>query len=347
MNHLQSLEADRPFCVTLNRTEPRSTPSTSSARSPTRTRSSRARRWPAQSRHAEISGACSARTTAAPTGAGAFTRTASSARLRRSRAMRESRCRRERALRGLGRATGASAGRPHASATACSWPTWTSTSCPSAARRPPGCGPPAHPALVRFRRADYLGDPADRRWPTPSARSSPSAPGRAPGGPIRLLTHLRSFGHCFNPVSFYYCFDAGERLQAVVAEVTNTPWGERHAYVLGGAATARWPSAFDKELHVSPFMGMDQRLRAGASAPPGAPDAVGPHREPRGRRARTSTRRSPLRPRARSTRAAAARPAPPSGRDPARAGAHLRARRAAEAQGRRRPSPAHPREAPR
>ena len=27
-----------------------------------------------------------------------------------------------------------------------------------------------------------------------------------PTGPIRLLTNLRSFGRCFNPVSFYYCF---------------------------------------------------------------------------------------------------------------------------------------------
>jgi DUF1365 family protein len=57
--------------------------------------------------------------------------------------------------------------------------------------------------------------------------------GSAPAGPVRLLTNLRYFGHCFNPVSFYYCFDEpGERVEAVVAEVTNTPWGERHAYVL-------------------------------------------------------------------------------------------------------------------
>jgi DUF1365 family protein len=56
--------------------------------------------------------------------------------------------------------------------------------------------------------------------------------GSAPAGPIRLLTHLRTFGHCFNPVSFYYCFTPQEQLDAVVAEVTSTPWGERHAYVL-------------------------------------------------------------------------------------------------------------------
>ena len=89
------------------------------------------------------------------------------------------------------------------------------------------------PALAWFRRADYLGDPD-----VPLARRRPragraSAPASSADGPIRLLTHLRYFGQCFNPVSFYYCFDAaGERVVAVVAEVTNTPWGERHAYVL-------------------------------------------------------------------------------------------------------------------
>jgi DUF1365 family protein len=86
--------------------------------------------------------------------------------------------------------------------------------------------------------------------------------GRRPQGPIRLLTNLRYLGHCFNPVSFYYCYDAGgERVAAVVAEVTNTPWGERHAYVLE-ADPARPAGSivrgrFAKEFHVSPFMGMD------------------------------------------------------------------------------------------
>ena len=94
--------------------------------------------------------------------------------------------------------------------------------------------------------------------------------GSAPTGPIRLLTHLRSFGHCFNPVSFYYCFaPGGERLEAIVAEVTNTPWGERHAYVLprGDDDGEVLGGGFDKRLHVSPFMGMDQRYTWKAPAP--------------------------------------------------------------------------------
>jgi DUF1365 family protein len=116
------------------------------------------------------------------------------------------------------------------------------------------------PGLLRFRRRDYLGS----AWvPLGDAVRDEvqAALGTRPSGPIRLLTQLRSFGHCFNPVSFYYCLDgAGERVQAVVAEVTNTPWGERHAYVIGGES-----GELSKALHVSPFMEMDHRyvLRAG------------------------------------------------------------------------------------
>ncbi len=122
------------------------------------------------------------------------------------------------------------------------------------------------PGLVRFRRSDYLGDPA-----TPLDRAVRNLVeerlGTAPQGPIRLLTHLRTFGHCFNPVSFYYCFAPdGEQLEAIVAEVTNTPWGERHAYVLkAGDPIPR--GGFDKALHVSPFMAMDQRYTWKAPAP--------------------------------------------------------------------------------
>ena len=121
-------------------------------------------------------------------------------------------------------------------------------------------GTRARPRLVRFERSDYLGDPnkplADEVRDLVEQRT-----GARPLGPIRLLTQLRSFGHCFNPVSFYYCYDqAGERVQEVVAEVTNTPWGERHAYVVERAGDARvLKGDSEKVLHVSPFMGMDHQ----------------------------------------------------------------------------------------
>jgi hypothetical protein len=117
------------------------------------------------------------------------------------------------------------------------------------------------PALAWFRRADYLGD---RRTPLRLAVEQLvcERTGIALDGPIRLLTNMRFLGHCFNPVSFYYCFDsAGHRVRAVVAEVTNTPWGERHAYVLpveeplGAGRVIR--GEFAKALHVSPLMGME------------------------------------------------------------------------------------------
>ena len=133
-----------------------------------------------------------------------------------------------------------------------------------AVRRAACCGRRGAPALAWFRRADHLGDPR-----TPLARRSrelvAERTGRASTARSALLTHLRYFGHCFNPVSFYYCFDAaGEHVEAVVAHVTNTPWGERHAYVHAGATSAATTARarvlhgrFAKALHVSPLMGMD------------------------------------------------------------------------------------------
>lgn len=117
------------------------------------------------------------------------------------------------------------------------------------------------PALAWLRRADYLGDTSvtlDEAVRDQVARAT----GRRLTGPVRLLTHLRTFGHCFNPVSFYYCYDAtGSRVDTIVAEITNTPWNERHAYVLpadrDGSNSHPMRFRFGKSFHVSPFMPMD------------------------------------------------------------------------------------------
>ena len=125
------------------------------------------------------------------------------------------------------------------------------------------------PGLLRFRRRDYLGDPAQPLAAAVADRVQELS-GRRPGGPIRVLTQLRSWGLCFNPVSFYYCLDAAaERVEAILAEVTNTPWGERHSYLLHGDTDAPGilRGSFAKQLHVSPFMGMDHTYHARASAP--------------------------------------------------------------------------------
>jgi len=124
-------------------------------------------------------------------------------------------------------------------------------------------------ALARFRREDFMGDPA-RPLDECVREAVEEATGATPSGPVRLLAGLRCFGHSFNPVSFYYCFDpAGERVEAVVADVRNIPWGEGHPYVLarGERRGSVLAEDLDKTFHVSPLMGMDQTYAFRAGEP--------------------------------------------------------------------------------
>jgi DUF1365 family protein len=119
----------------------------------------------------------------------------------------------------------------------------------------------SRPALARFRREHHLGDPGMALEQSVRALVA-EATGSEPAGPIRLLTNLQYFGYCFNPVSFYYCYNREDtEVETIVAEVNNTPWGERHCYVLGpgmdvgrGRGKRYRPV---KRMHVSPFMPMD------------------------------------------------------------------------------------------
>jgi len=130
-------------------------------------------------------------------------------------------------------------------------------------------------AAARFCREDHLGgkDGGTAGIPLDEAVRDlvEQSTGLRPQGPIRLLTQLRYFGYVFNPVSFYYCFNADDtRLETIVAEVNNTPWGERECYVLGkddevdSCDLAHGDIRGDirryhpvKRMHVSPFMPMD------------------------------------------------------------------------------------------
>ncbi len=116
--------------------------------------------------------------------------------------------------------------------------------------------------LAYLRRRDHLGDPR-----VPLRRAVRDLVdirlGKRPTGPIRLLTHLRYFGYCFNPVSLYYCYDESyEQVETIVAEIHNTPWGEEYCYVLGEELNEHpvkgWKRyQFGKDFHISPFMDMD------------------------------------------------------------------------------------------
>ncbi|RLS54653.1 MAG: DUF1365 domain-containing protein [Planctomycetota bacterium] len=139
----------------------------------------------------------------------------------------------------------------------------------------PGLWSTRGPALARFRRADYLGDPA--RPLADCVRDLVlEQTGHRLTGPIGLLTNFRYFGFGMNPVSFYYCYDAtGEHVVYVVAEVRNTPWNERHCYILSfsaeetGNGTTSPMQRFEhpKEFHVSPFMAMNMNYRWQVSEP--------------------------------------------------------------------------------
>jgi len=126
-------------------------------------------------------------------------------------------------------------------------------------------------APARFRREDHLGAPEAPLADCIRALVQDHL-GARPEGPIRLLTHLRYFGYCFNPLSVYYCFDAaGVRLESVVLEVNNTPWGERHCYVLAvpndSSESDMHRFHFDKAFHVSPFLPMDMTYNVSANTP--------------------------------------------------------------------------------
>ena len=119
--------------------------------------------------------------------------------------------------------------------------------------------------LAWFKRADYYGNPA---LPLKDEISHLllKATGSGARGAVCMLTNMRYFGYCFNPVTFYYCFEPdGTTLQAVVSHITNTPWGEDYVYVHdyskqtndGAVHDAASVFRFSKAFHVSPFMPMD------------------------------------------------------------------------------------------
>lgn len=116
--------------------------------------------------------------------------------------------------------------------------------------------------VAYFRRKDHFGD-SSVTMDTAVRDLVQTHLGKRPAGTIRLLTHLRYFGYCFNPASFYYCYDASDmRVETIVVEIHNTPWGERHCYVFGDNQNEHtvdhWRRyRFNKIFHVSPFIDMD------------------------------------------------------------------------------------------
>jgi len=115
--------------------------------------------------------------------------------------------------------------------------------------------------LAYLRRRDHFGDPAvslDTAVRTIVEKKT----GKKPDGPVRMLTHLRYFGHNFNPATFYYCYNkAGTSVETIVVEIHNTPWGEVFCYVLNESDNVGTQGEqrfrFPKQFHVSPFIDME------------------------------------------------------------------------------------------
>ena len=110
-------------------------------------------------------------------------------------------------------------------------------------------------APIHFQRRDFF-DGTERPLSDAVRDLVEERLGRRPSGPIFLLAHLRTFGWLFNPLSVYYCWSAEEDgLDAIVLEVSNTPWGERCWYVFD--AQNRTSARAPKAMHVSPYLPMD------------------------------------------------------------------------------------------
>jgi hypothetical protein len=126
------------------------------------------------------------------------------------------------------------------------------------------------PAPARIRCGDFLGD-----GPLPLAERardlSQESIGHRPAGAVKLLANPRYLGVGFNPVSFVFLYGHGaSSVEAVIAEVTNTPWGERHSYALDGRArdsSGQIRVGFEKAMHVSPFLPMEQSYEISVTDP--------------------------------------------------------------------------------
>lgn len=114
---------------------------------------------------------------------------------------------------------------------------------------------------MNIRRQDFLGDPEKTIFESVIEKAGP---GYAKPERIFLLTQLGSAALTFNPVSFYYAFDKQGSLIYILSEITNTPWNERHTYLVQKPEEA---FEFQKDFHVSPFLGMQYIYRWRFSAP--------------------------------------------------------------------------------
>lgn len=111
--------------------------------------------------------------------------------------------------------------------------------------------------FARFRRQDYIDGAKDINQAVKDKIHALT--GKRIDGKVSMLCHLRYGGLYFSPLNVYYVFDQQGVWQYVLAEVSNTPWNQRHYYAI--PAKQYWQQKHfidDKAFHVSPFNPMDQ-----------------------------------------------------------------------------------------
>jgi len=127
------------------------------------------------------------------------------------------------------------------------------------------------PALAWMKQSDYFMSEDCSSIKESVQRFVSKESGEVFSGRVCLLTNLRYFGFIINPISCYYCFDEGNQLKYIVAEVTSTPWNEVHRYLLKVQAASSSQKIhqieFSKQLFVSPFMPMDMLYQWNGNIP--------------------------------------------------------------------------------
>lgn len=114
-----------------------------------------------------------------------------------------------------------------------------------------------HPA--RWRREDYLRSEGEGPLKLRVQDKLFQLTGERLAGKVKQLCQLRYFGLYFSPLNLYYCFDEQGEWRWLLAEVSNTPWNQRHYYAV--PAVSDWhekPWLQGKAFHVSPFNPMAQ-----------------------------------------------------------------------------------------
>ena len=106
-------------------------------------------------------------------------------------------------------------------------------------------------APLSFRRSDYLGDPKLALKEAVLQEVTRLGGDAESLERVLMLGQVRCFGLYFSPINVFFCYQ-GEQARYALLEVHNTPWNERHCYLVD----LERMDPTDKAFHVSPFMSM-------------------------------------------------------------------------------------------